>query len=236
MSAWLSSWLKDIIFVILLAAFIDLLLPNSSMQRYVKVVISLFILMTILSPVVEALFDIHFEQSAFSELSRVGDGKEAQIKPLSEILADGKRLQQENEQHSRELAEKQVAGYVKSAIEQKYESRVQSVQVHIEQQPGKAAEIKDMEIVLAATTAKNDPAAKKNQEKSGLVHIKPIKPVHINVEGTENAQGETLPVLSEPDRRAEDTDMIRSIKQDMQQEWKIPAGRISVQIVRPAPQ
>jgi len=47
----LGLWLKQIILVVLLATFIDLLLPNRTMQRYVKLVVSLFILMTILSPV-----------------------------------------------------------------------------------------------------------------------------------------------------------------------------------------
>lgn len=38
---WLSDWLKSIIMVILLATFVDILLPNQTMQRYVKTVISL---------------------------------------------------------------------------------------------------------------------------------------------------------------------------------------------------
>ncbi|WP_240413997.1 stage III sporulation protein AF [Paenibacillus periandrae] len=47
---WLSDWLKSIIMVILLATFVDILLPNQTMQRYVKTVISLFILLTLLQP------------------------------------------------------------------------------------------------------------------------------------------------------------------------------------------
>ena len=49
----LAAWLKQIIVVVLLATFIDLLLPNRTMQRYVKLVVSLFILMTILTPVMQ---------------------------------------------------------------------------------------------------------------------------------------------------------------------------------------
>lgn len=48
--SWLSDWLKSIIMVILLATFVDILLPNQTMQRYVKTVISLFILLTLLQP------------------------------------------------------------------------------------------------------------------------------------------------------------------------------------------
>ncbi|MDQ6421053.1 stage III sporulation protein AF [Paenibacillus sp. LHD-117] len=51
MIAWLSDWLRDIIAVILLAVLVELLLPNKAMQRYARLVVGLFILLTILSPV-----------------------------------------------------------------------------------------------------------------------------------------------------------------------------------------
>lgn len=60
---WLSDWLKSIIMVILLATFVDILLPNQTMQRYVKTVISLFILLTLLQP----LFSL-FQKSASVDL------------------------------------------------------------------------------------------------------------------------------------------------------------------------
>lgn len=50
---WLGGWLKAIIMVIMLATFVDLLLPSSKMQRYVKTVVSLFVLLTLLSPVMQ---------------------------------------------------------------------------------------------------------------------------------------------------------------------------------------
>lgn len=48
---WLAEWLREIIFIVLIAVFIDLLLPNRAMERYVKFVVSLLILLTLLSPV-----------------------------------------------------------------------------------------------------------------------------------------------------------------------------------------
>ena len=39
---WLAGWLKTVIMVIMLATFVDLLLPSNTMQRYVKTVLSLF--------------------------------------------------------------------------------------------------------------------------------------------------------------------------------------------------
>ena len=55
MIAWLSDWLRDIIAVILLAVFVELLLPNQAMQRYARLVVGLFILLTILSPILKLI-------------------------------------------------------------------------------------------------------------------------------------------------------------------------------------
>ncbi|MED4609729.1 stage III sporulation protein AF, partial [Paenibacillus validus] len=52
---FLSGWLKSVVLVILIATFVDLLLPNQSMQRYVKTVISMFLLLTLLQPLLSLL-------------------------------------------------------------------------------------------------------------------------------------------------------------------------------------
>ncbi|CUH97438.1 hypothetical protein P22_3568 [Propionispora sp. 2/2-37] len=48
----LTLWIKNIILVVLFASFLDLLLPSSSMQRFVKAIVGLFIMLTILNPIV----------------------------------------------------------------------------------------------------------------------------------------------------------------------------------------
>ncbi|WP_458460738.1 stage III sporulation protein AF, partial [Paenibacillus sp.] len=52
---WLSNWLQELIMIVLLATFVDMLLPNRSMERYVKLVLSLLILLTLLSPITKLL-------------------------------------------------------------------------------------------------------------------------------------------------------------------------------------
>lgn len=53
-----SQWMKEIIMVTMLATFIDLLLPNRSLQRYVQLMLRLILLLILLSPVLK-LFHIH---------------------------------------------------------------------------------------------------------------------------------------------------------------------------------
>jgi stage III sporulation protein AF len=48
----LTDWIKNIIFVVLFASFLELLLPSSSMQRFVRVIMGLFIMLAILNPII----------------------------------------------------------------------------------------------------------------------------------------------------------------------------------------
>ncbi|QNT72638.1 stage III sporulation protein AF [Bacillus licheniformis] len=48
---FLTEWLTNIILFILMAIVIDMLLPNSSMQKYAKMVISLLLIVVILNPI-----------------------------------------------------------------------------------------------------------------------------------------------------------------------------------------
>lgn len=52
---WLGDWLRELILVVLMAAFVEMLLPGKSMERYARLVLSLLVLLTMLSPVVSLL-------------------------------------------------------------------------------------------------------------------------------------------------------------------------------------
>ncbi|MDF2634497.1 MAG: stage sporulation protein [Pelosinus sp.] len=51
----LTDWIRNIIFVILFASFLELLLPSSSMQRFVRVIMGLFIMLAILNPIIDVV-------------------------------------------------------------------------------------------------------------------------------------------------------------------------------------
>lgn len=55
MLAAVTDWVRNIALVVLFASFLELLLPTSGMQRFVRVIMGLLILLAILNPVVDAL-------------------------------------------------------------------------------------------------------------------------------------------------------------------------------------
>lgn len=66
--ASLTAWVKGIIFVILFASFLELLLPSNSMQRFVRVIMGLFIMLAILQPVI-GIMENHWTESQLPALS-----------------------------------------------------------------------------------------------------------------------------------------------------------------------
>ena len=50
-----TEWITNIIIFVLIATVIDLLLPNSSMQKYTKMVMGLLLIVIILSPILKLL-------------------------------------------------------------------------------------------------------------------------------------------------------------------------------------
>ncbi|MGG3623918.1 stage III sporulation protein AF [Bacillus gobiensis] len=76
--SFLTEWLTNIIVFILLAIVIDLLLPNSVMQKYVKMIISLLLILVLLQPI----FSIFHSdpEKIYDELTAGGQAQSENIK------------------------------------------------------------------------------------------------------------------------------------------------------------
>ena len=53
MIEFLSNWVQGIIVAVIIATLIEMILPNGSSKKYVKVVIGMYILFTIVSPIIK---------------------------------------------------------------------------------------------------------------------------------------------------------------------------------------
>lgn len=51
----ITAWVKTIVLVVLFASFMELLLPASSMQRFVRVIMGLLVMLAMLNPVIDLL-------------------------------------------------------------------------------------------------------------------------------------------------------------------------------------
>ncbi|WP_068775287.1 stage III sporulation protein AF [Paenibacillus sp. FJAT-26967] len=133
---WLSGWLKTIVALILLATFIELMLPTSKMQRYVRTAMSLFILLTLLSPVLEitrkgwdpgkllAAAQLEQNQQGIQAVGASGSSglksglPAAEPASLEAVLQQSDRLKAENQRQAQRLLEEDLAAGMKQELQQ----------------------------------------------------------------------------------------------------------------------
>lgn len=115
--------------IVLLATFVDMLLPNRSMERYVKLVLSLLILLTLLSPITKLLKSdpVGELKRAMTAMDAPSDGQAT----LEQILAQGRRMQASERQQTLKWTAKELANVMKGQIEETTGAKVQSVEVQL---------------------------------------------------------------------------------------------------------
>lgn len=71
---FLSGWIREIVILLVFIVFLELLIPRSSVENFVRVVAGLLILVTILKPVVVWIHDFHPMEMAWEDVSRESAG------------------------------------------------------------------------------------------------------------------------------------------------------------------
>ena len=91
---WISGWIQEIIIAVIIGTIIEMLLPDGNCKKYVKVVIGVYILFSIVSPVitkvtgnefrVSDIYDIntYIEVSAKSSQENIENSQQNQIKQV----------------------------------------------------------------------------------------------------------------------------------------------------------
>ncbi|AIF51494.1 stage III sporulation protein AF [Pelosinus sp. UFO1] len=107
MIAMFTGWVKYIIFVVLFASFLELLLPSSSMQRFVRVIMGLFIMLAIMNPIISIIQNHLIPTNQVPALStNFGNS----------IMNDSMNMSNERERLSLELYKKELAQQMKILV------------------------------------------------------------------------------------------------------------------------
>ncbi|WP_167568654.1 stage III sporulation protein AF [Brevibacillus migulae] len=208
---WLNIWLKKIILLVLLAAFLDLILPNTSMQRYVKMVMGLILLLTILTPVF-SIFNLSQDELAF-KLSRYQEDFQNATKADWQPLA--KKLMGQQTQQVTSYMKQQIETAVRLQVKETYGEEPAAVDVQIAGDNPEAPVIKQITLTMAEAGSKGA-----GEEESVQV-IRPIEEVSINL--SEKPQVDSAS-NSQQQLRAEDMQMAKWLAQN----WSIEADQVQV--------
>ncbi|MHA7962789.1 stage III sporulation protein AF [Paenibacillus sp. CAU 1782] len=179
MIGWLSQWLRDIVAVILLAAIVELLLPNKAMQRYARLVVGLIILLTILSPVLKLLQeDIGGRLEAGIMLwDERSIQKNTGMPSLEEITQKASQLQEQRSLEAARMTQRAMEGDITEQLAIVADLDVEKVDVDLLWEDsgtgGKSPVIGKVTVTLAAPS--------KPKPKSVEGNIAPVEPVSVSV-------------------------------------------------------
>ncbi len=93
---WVSNWIQGIIVTVIICTIIEMILPEGNNKKYIKVVIGVYILFSIISPVITKItgsnfklsntFDLneYIEASSKSTYNSIEKNQDAQIKEIYE--------------------------------------------------------------------------------------------------------------------------------------------------------
>lgn len=184
----LSEWLKQIVAVVLLAGLVDLLLPNRTMQRYVRLVAGLFILLTVAAPM------LRWMQGDFgSKLAEQLDGisvnrYSAGAGELSRIESEGRKWRENRMKEAAGLVSAQLEEAIRADVERTERRRVEQVSVTLDQDEDGTIEVRDVYVELGAAEDKAEPI----QDVAPVSEVRPVEPVTVDI------QADSRPAAAEP--------------------------------------
>lgn len=178
MISWISSWAQGIIMAVIIDAIIEMILPEGNSKKYVKIVIGVYVLFTIISPVISKITGKTIQVSDILELNKYIEETENNSKLYV-------TLDEDNSNNIKDIYESSLRNDIKAKIEAKgYNAK--NIKLEIEDDEEYTLKKIDIEIY-------------KNMEKNKK-DIETVQNVDINIsqKSTENDMQEKL---SEKDKR-----------------------------------
>ncbi|KAA0549464.1 stage III sporulation protein AF [Bacillus sp. BGMRC 2118] len=126
---FLTGWVANIILFILLATILDMLLPNSNLQRYVKMVVGLLLLVIILNPIL-SLFHYDVEE-IISAAAPFASSEEKNIENLIEMKK--KEIQASSRAYILEQTAVQMKEEVEEEVKNKFNLEVSHLSIDVDE-------------------------------------------------------------------------------------------------------
>lgn len=139
---WLGGYLQQLIIIILIATFLELLLPNTTFERYVRLVMGLLMLFWIMKPV----FLIFNDQIDWNRWM-VSDSDEINLPSLTDIQSDAEKLKKDQTEFIHKQASEQIEQQTKALLSKKFRVDPKEVVATIEED-GDRPKIKEIKVEL----------------------------------------------------------------------------------------
>ncbi|GGH79554.1 stage III sporulation protein AF [Pullulanibacillus pueri] len=216
----ISSWISQIVLLILLAIVLELLLPNDSFQKYVKLVIGLVLIVALLSPIMKVL---HMPiDHILSEFSKPDDDD-----PLKNSINQYKsEIEDDQAAYKSNMVAVQMKNYVQEELMDQYDLAIVGdidLELNSHYDASDSSDdtnpIKHAVVVLghADQSEKDQTQAKSKDEDT----IQPVKKVEIQVASVSKTK-------TEPTSKEKAT--LKEVKQFLAKKWEIPPDSLTLQL------
>ncbi|RKD34572.1 stage III sporulation protein AF [Thermohalobacter berrensis] len=170
---FLKNWVINIVTVVVFVTFIEILLPNSSMKRYINVIIGLTIIVVLVNPFIKLLTeDIDIEKEVFKQIKssyRSGQIKKEEFQNLRETQVIG-------------LYKDKVKNDLKNLLDSytKYTVKDISVEIIDDMESKKFGSLQKVKIIFL----NND----KKEDQTRDIKVDPIENIKVSLKTTKEKQ------------------------------------------------
>ncbi|MBD2847289.1 stage III sporulation protein AF [Paenibacillus sp. IB182496] len=228
---WLTDWLRQVIAILLLGGLVDLLLPSDTFQRYVRLVVGLLILLTLLTPILRLMQGDFTQQIVAGWDEWAGRAQQqAGMANLEDITDQAARLTERREAQAALLVQTQLAAAMQDALEQEgILAEEVRVSLTAEAQGAASLEVERVQILLAPE--REEGAAKQRKEQA----IDQVREVTVDVtvplialssadqDGDSSVQGDS-------GERLAVSAHVQRVKQIVAAGWSIAPERVEVRL------
>lgn len=160
---WISNWIQGIIIAVIIGTIIEMLLPEGNCKKYVKVVIGVYILFSIVSPVitkvtgsefrVSDIYDInsYIEASTKSTQDYAEINKENQIKQIYET-----NLKKDMKQKIEEKGYKVKSIFLELANDEQYTLKKINISLSLKEQNTEENDVKIVNKIQISVANNNE--------------------------------------------------------------------------------
>jgi stage III sporulation protein AF len=160
---WISNWIQGIIIAVIIGTIIEMLLPEGNCKKYVKVVIGVYILFSIVSPVitkvtgsefrVSDIYDInsYIEASTKSTQDYAEINKENQIKQIYET-----NLKKDMKQKIEEKGYKVKSIFLELANDEQYTLKKINISLSLKEQNTEENDVKIVNEIQISVANNNE--------------------------------------------------------------------------------
>lgn len=162
---FLNSWLQGIIISVIVATIIEMILPNGNTKKYVKVVLGIYVVFSIITPIINQFTNSSFELSSIINI-------EEYTKKMETYNVSSNNIDKTNGENIKQIYISNLKNDITAKLKEK-EYLVKKVDVKMEND--ETYKIKNIELSLSKIERKEE------QEKENKVLVNEIKKVEIQI-------------------------------------------------------